>query len=96
MTEGIEQPNQEKIRRLGEKGTYKYLGILDDDTIKYAEMKENIQKDLQENEKTTRNLIKGINTEACSSRMILGTILKMDERRTSTNRPKNKKTHDYA
>ena len=29
MTEGIEQSNHEKIRTLGEKETYKYLGILE-------------------------------------------------------------------
>ena len=40
MTEGIERPNQEKIRTLGEKDTYKYLGILEDDTINQVEMKE--------------------------------------------------------
>ncbi len=40
MTEGIELPNQEKIRTLGEKETYKYLGILEADIIKHAEMKE--------------------------------------------------------
>ena len=40
MTERIEQPNQEKIRTYGEKETYKYLGILEADTIKQAEMKE--------------------------------------------------------
>ena len=34
MTEGIEIPNQEKIRTLGEKKIYKYLGILEADTIK--------------------------------------------------------------
>ena len=33
MAEGIERPNQEKIRMLGEK-THKYLGILKADTIK--------------------------------------------------------------
>ena len=54
MTEGIELPNQEKIRRLGEKATYKYLGILEADTIKQAEMKK-IKRIPQENEKTTRN-----------------------------------------
>ena len=31
MTEGMEQPNQEKIRTLREKETYKYLGILEAD-----------------------------------------------------------------
>ena len=34
MTEGMELPNQEKIKTLGEKETYKYLGILEGDTIK--------------------------------------------------------------
>ena len=32
LTEGIELPNQEKIRTLGEKETYKSLGILEADT----------------------------------------------------------------
>ena len=32
MTEGIELPNQEKIEMLGEKETYKYLGILEAET----------------------------------------------------------------
>ena len=52
--------NQEKIRTLGEKETYKYLGILETDTIKQVEMKEKkIKKRIyQENEKTTRNQTK--------------------------------------
>ena len=33
ITEGMELPNQEKIRTLREKETYKYLGMLED-TIK--------------------------------------------------------------
>ena len=36
--EGIELPN-EKIRTLKEKETYKYLGILEADTIKQVEIK---------------------------------------------------------
>ena len=41
---------------LGEKKTYKYLGILEGDTIKHAEMKEKIKKRIrQENEETTSN-----------------------------------------
>ena len=28
MTDGIELPNQDKLRTLGENDTYKYLGIL--------------------------------------------------------------------
>ena len=34
MAEGVELPNQVVIRTLGEKETYKYLGILEADTIK--------------------------------------------------------------
>ena len=33
ITEGIELPNQERIRTLGEKENYKYWGILEVDTI---------------------------------------------------------------
>ena len=42
MTEVIEQLNKEKIRTFREKETYKYLGILEADTIKQVEMKEKI------------------------------------------------------
>ena len=40
MTEGVELPNQVINRTLGEKETYKYLKILEPDTIKQVEMKE--------------------------------------------------------
>ena len=67
MTEGIELPNQEKVRTLGEK----YLGILEVDTIKPAEMKEKIKKEyLRRTRKPLEtklyciNLIKGINNLA--------------------------------
>ena len=47
LIEGMELPNQDKIKTLGEKETYKYLGILEADTIKQVEMKEKkIQKDI--------------------------------------------------
>ena len=39
MTEGRELPNQEKIRTPGETETYKYLGILEEDTIKQTDIK---------------------------------------------------------
>ena len=38
-SEGIEQQNPEKIRTLGEKVTYKYLGTLEVDTIKQVGIK---------------------------------------------------------
>ena len=68
MTKGIELPNQGNIRTLGEKETYKYLGILEADTIKQAEMKEKIKKKKKRKQLETklhsRNLIKGIKTWA--------------------------------
>ena len=39
-TNGMELPNQEKIRTPGKKETYKYLEILEADIIKQVEMKE--------------------------------------------------------
>ena len=41
----MELPNQEKIWTLGENETYKYLGILEADTIKQGKMKEKIKKE---------------------------------------------------
>ena len=38
MTEGIELPTQKEIRTLGEKETGIYLGLLEEDTIKQAEI----------------------------------------------------------
>ena len=44
LTDGMEQPNQEKIKTLGEKETYKYLDILEVNTIKQVKMKEKIKR----------------------------------------------------
>ena len=83
-TEGIELPNQERIRTSGEKKTYKYLGILEADTIKQVEMREK-KRILQENEKTTQNqttLQKPHQRDeylSCPPCKILGTILKVDK-----------------
>ena len=54
MTGGMELPNQEKIRTLGGKETYKYLGILEADTIKQVKMKEKLNKEYL---KKTRKLL---------------------------------------
>ena len=40
LTDGMEPPNQDYIWTLGEKETYRYLGILEANTIKQVEMKE--------------------------------------------------------
>ena len=46
LIDGMEQPNQDKIRTLREKETYKYLDILEADTIKQEEMKEKLRKNI--------------------------------------------------
>ena len=38
MTEGIELPNQDTFRKFEGKENYKYLGILEADTIKQVEI----------------------------------------------------------
>ena len=45
LTDGMELPNQNEIKTLAENETDKYLGILEVDTIKQVEMKDNIQKE---------------------------------------------------
>ena len=42
LTDGMELPNHDKIRRFGEKETYKYLGILEADNIKQEERKQKL------------------------------------------------------
>ena len=48
MTEGVELPNQEKLRTLGEKETYKYLGMLEADAPKQVRMKGKLKKSISE------------------------------------------------
>ena len=62
-------PNQDKIRTLAENKTYKYLGILEADTLKQEQMKDTIKKKcLRKTRKllgtklSRSNLIKRINT----------------------------------
>ena len=83
LTDGMELPNQDKIKTLGEKETYKYLGILEADIIKQVKMKENIKKEyLRRTRKQldtklfSRNPIKGINTWAVPLVRYLGPFLK--------------------
>ena len=49
----MELPNQDKIRTLGEKITYKYLGILEANTIKQVETREKkLRKSISEEPET--------------------------------------------
>ena len=68
MTDGMELPNPDKIRTLEENETYKYLGILEADTIKQVQIKDTIRKEylrrtrkLLETKLSCRNFFKGIN-----------------------------------
>ena len=68
LTDGIELPNEDKIRTLAEDKTYKYLRILEADTTKQAKKKKKIPKEylrrtrkLLETKLNSRNRIKGIN-----------------------------------
>ena len=83
LTDGMELPNQDKIRTLEENETYKYLGILEADTIKQVEMKNKIQKEylrrtrkLLETKLSSRSFIKRINTWAVSLVRYSGPFLK--------------------
>ena len=83
LTDGMELPNRDKIRTLAENETYKYLGILEADTIKQVAMKDKIQKEylrrtkkLLETKLSSRNLIKGINTWAVPLVRYSGPFLK--------------------
>ena len=100
MTERIELPNQEKIQTLGKKETFKYLGILEVNTIKHEELKEDFFKKYLRKTRKLRNQTLHQKSHqrdkylGCPPRKILGTILEVDERRTPLNGPENKKTDD--
>ena len=49
LTDGMELRNQDKIKTLAENETYKYLGILEADTIKQVEMKKKKKKKFKKN-----------------------------------------------
>ena len=83
MTDRMELPNHDEIRTLGENENYKYLGILEADTIKQVEMKDKIRKEylrrtrkLLETKLSSRNLIKVINTRAVPLIRYSGPFLK--------------------
>ena len=83
LTDEKELPNQDKIRTLGEKKPYKYLEILEADTIKQEEMKEKIKnkcfrrtRKLLVTKLYSRSFIKGINTWAVPCVRYSGPFLK--------------------
>ena len=97
----IELPNQEKLRIIWEKETYKFLVILKADIIKPAGMKEkkNSNSGERENYSNQSTLHKSHQKDkhlGYLSRKIFGIILNVDEGRTWTKESENKKDHDDA
>ena len=81
-TEGIELWNQIVIKTLGEKEAYKYLRVLEADTIKQQEMKKIFKNEylrrarkLLETKLYCRNFVKKDKYLGCTPRKILGIIL---------------------
>ena len=69
--EGIEMPNNQVIKSLGEGEGYKYLGMLEADGVKHMEMKENVTKEyyrrvrkILKSKLNGDNVINAINTRA--------------------------------
>ena len=69
--EGIEMPNNQVIKSLGEGEGYKYLGMLEADGVKHMEMKENVTKEyyrrvrkILKSKLNGGNVINAINTRA--------------------------------
>ena len=68
---------KKKIRMLEEKKTYKYLGILEANPIKHAEMKEKLRtRELLETKLHSRYFVKRINTWAVPLVRYSGPFLK--------------------
>ena len=71
-TDGIELPNQDKIRTLGKNDANKYLGISVADTIKQMQMKDKIKKNISgelgnySRQNSLAETFKGINIWAVS------------------------------
>ena len=83
LTDWMELPNQDKIKTLREKKTYKYLGILETNTIKQVEIKEKIKKEYF---RRIRNLLETKLCQrskylGCTPRKVFGNILEVDQRR---------------
>ena len=99
IREIIEIPNKEKTRIRGEKETYKYLRILEADTVKQMEMKKkNLRRTrkLQETNIYSKNLIKGINTWVVVLVTYMGPFFYRTIVELKQNGPENKKTNDDA
>ena len=99
LTDGMELPNQDKIRTLGEKEAYKYFGILQAHTIKQMEMKEYLRRTrkLLETKLYSRKLIKGINKLMTMHTVLHPTDYTCQEKKEEEDLPELKTTlmHQY-
>ena len=76
MAEEIKLQNQENIWTIGEKETYKYLEILQADTIKQTKMKEKIERTVRRTRKLLETKLHGQK----SHQKILRTILEENKK----------------
>ena len=90
--------NNDSNNNDGEKETYKNLGILEADAIKQMNMKEKIKMSISDEQENFSKLGFAAGNKYLSGPLckILGNILEMDEGRTSTNGPEDKKANDDA
>ena len=84
LTDGMELPSQDKIKKFKEKETYKYLDILEAVATRQVQMKDKIKKEYLrstrkqlETKLSSWNLIKGINIWALSLVRYSGPFLKL-------------------
>ena len=100
LSDGMERPNQDKIRIHAENETYKYLGILEADIIKQVKIKTRFQKNIPgelENYSYHYSLAETVSKERIPGlypSLDILTLSQVDQRRT--NGPRNKKTYDHA
>ena len=79
ITDGMKLSNQDKIRTLGEKETYKYLGILEAQTIEQVEIFEKLRKNISgEQESCSRQ---NYQAENLSNKYITRYLFEVDQRR---------------
>ena len=100
-TDKSKKKKKRRLRTLAEKENYKYLGIVEADTIKQEEMKGKIRIDkIQTNKKTSGNqtLQQKWNQRnkhlGCHAWKVQGNIVKMDKGGTQTNGLEDQNTED--
>ena len=101
--EGLEMPNNQVTKSLGEGEGYKYLGMLEADGVKHIEMKENVTREyyrrvrkILKSKLNGGNVINAINTRAVAIIRYGAGIIKWTKEELRNIDQKNKKADEYA